>query len=116
MSAFYDRLNATARRLIGTYGKAASVVRMTKSGPAHAPVLTPVSHGCVLVETGWKLTLIPATLIETGDKMGIISTTITIAPDTADKLQIEGQRYNFVAIEPLNPGGTTLLYEYLARR
>lgn len=116
MSAFYDRLNETARRLIEKYGKAATIIRNTSSGPAYAPVLTPVSHGCKLVDIGYKLTLIPQTLIQLGDKMGIISTDLDITPGLPDKLVIDGGQYNFVAVQPLNPGGTTLLYEYLARK
>lgn len=116
MSAFYTRMEATARRLIAEYGKAATVVRFATSGPAHAPVITETEHACVLVETGYRLTLIPETLIQSGDRMGIISTTITIVPETADKIDIAGERFNFVDVKPLNPGGTTLLYEFLARK
>ena len=116
MSAFYDRLNATAQRLIATYGKAATVIRITKTGTAHAPTTSETPHGCVLVETGWKLFLIPETLVQAGDKTGIISTTLAIAPETADKISIDGERYSFAAVEPLNPGGTTLLYEFVARK
>ncbi|WP_420465612.1 hypothetical protein [Panacagrimonas sp.] len=115
MSAFYDRLNATARRLIQAYGKSASVIRIALSGPPHAPVQTETPHACMLVETGYKLTLIPESLVQVGDRMGIISTTIAISPETADKIEIGGIRYNFVDVKPLNPGGTVLLYEFLAR-
>ncbi|MAX61555.1 MAG: hypothetical protein CMK46_06965 [Porticoccus sp.] len=115
MSAFYDRLNATAQRLISTYGKAATVVRLVKTGPAHAPVITDDPYPCQIVEAGYKLSLISETLIQVGDKMGLISTTIAIVPDTKDKIVIDGARYNFAEVMPLNPGGTVLLYEFLAR-
>lgn len=116
MSAFYDRLNATAQRLIDIYGKPATVVRLIKSGPAHAPVITDDPHPCQIVEAGYKLSLISDTLIQIGDKMGLISTTVTISPDTQDKIEIDGGRYNFAEVMPLNPGGTVLLYEFLARK
>ena len=75
------------------------------------------------METGQEITIqpraysqIPPSLIQAGDVLGIMSTDIAIIPGTADKIVIDGQRYSFVDIKPLNPGGTTLLYEFLARK
>ncbi|MGB1561555.1 MAG: hypothetical protein ACPHN2_08665 [Sinimarinibacterium flocculans] len=123
MSAFYDRLNATAQRLIADKGKAASVIRITNSGPPHAPVQSEQPYPALIVETGQEITIqpraysqIPPSLIQAGDVLGIMSTDIAIILGTADKIVIDGQRYNFVDIKPLNPGGTTLLYEFLARK
>lgn len=115
MSTLYARLEATARRLIAAYGKSATIVRITNGGPPHAPVPSEATHAALIVETGHKMTLIPETLIEAGDRMGIISTDLGVAPRHADKIEIDGTRYNFVDLKPLNPGGTILLYEFLAR-
>lgn len=118
MSAFYDRLNATAQRLIADKGKAASVIRITNSGPPHAPVQSETAYPAKMVETGHQISVSPRaySLIQAGDILGIMSTDIAITPATADKIVIDGQRYNFVDIKPLNPGGTVLLYEFLARK
>lgn len=112
----YTRLEATARRLIAKYGKPAAVVRRTTSGPPHAPVVTETAHACTVADIGYSLTNRDATLIQTGDKVGIMSTDLAIVPALPDKLRIDGQDYAFVEVQPLNPGGLTLLWEYVARR
>lgn len=115
MSAFYDRLNATAQRLLATYGKAGAILRETRSGPAHAPTVTTAQYPCTFVETRYRLTNRDAALIQVGDKVGVISTDLSIVPALADKIEIESRVYKFVDLMPLNPGGTTLLYSFIAR-
>lgn len=112
----YTRLEATARRLIAKYGKDAAVIRWTTSGPPHAPVVTESSHACKLADIGYSLTNRNETLILAGDKVGIMSTDLDIVPTLADKLRIDGEDYSVVDVEPLNPGGLTLIYEYHCRR
>lgn len=114
MNPLYVRLEATARKLIGSYGKPAAIVREERSGPPHAPVVTEVEHPVTLVETGYSLTNRNETLIQTGDKVGIISTAGE-APKLDDKLRIDGADYHMVDLQPLNPGGLTLLYQFVCR-
>lgn len=115
MNPLYARLEATARRLIASYGKPAAIVREERTGPPHAPVVTEVEHPVTLVETGYSLTNRNETLIQTGDKVGLISTEGE-APKLDDKLRLDGADYGFVDLQPLNPGGVVLLYEFQARR
>lgn len=112
----YTRLLATATRLIAKYGKDAAVVRSTASGPPHDPVITESAHACKLADIGYSLTNRNETLILVGDKVGILSADIDITPALADKLRIDGEDYPLVDLQPLNPGGVTLIYEYVARR
>ena len=58
MTAFYDRLEATAQRLIGQYGFGADLVRAgTPTGPAHNPQPgAPTRHACKVVEVEYSLT------------------------------------------------------------
>lgn len=114
MNPLYVRLEATAKRLIGSYGKPSAIVREERSGPPHAPVVTQVEHTVVLVETGYSLTNRSETLIQAGDKVGIISTAGE-APQLDDVLRLDGADYRFVDLQPLNPGGLTLLLEFQAR-
>lgn len=125
MSAFYERLQATAERLIEQFGKPAKIVRKTDA--ANPDPWNPGSNSfnpdagpsevfdCILVETGYSISDRLQSEIQTGDKMGIISTLIDTVPTEDDVLR-DGEDYQIVEINPLNPGGTTLLYEYLARR
>lgn len=113
--SLYARLEATAKRLIAQYGKASALIRQTTSGPPHNPVITETRYDIAMVETGYSLTNRNETLVLAGDKLGIISTAGE-APIMADKIEIDGTRYSFVDIKPLNPGGTTLMWEIHARK
>lgn len=117
MSAFYDRLEATAKRLIDKYGFGADLLRQgPPTGPPYAPVPgVDVPHPCRIVETGYSLTNRDATLVVAGDKLGIISTDIDVVPALSDRIEIGGQQYHFLDVAPLSPGGQTLLYEFHAR-
>ena len=114
MNPLYVRLEATARRLLSSYGKPAAIVREERTGPPHAPVVTQVEHPVVLVETGYSLTNRSETLVQAGDKVGIISTAGE-APQLDDVLRLDGADYRFVDLQPLNPGGLVLLFEFQAR-
>lgn len=114
--SFYGNLRDTAVRLIGLYGKAAKIVRKTTSGPPHAPIVTEAETDCVFVEVGYSMTNRNASLIQVGDKVGIISTDQAVVPQLDDEIRIDSVRYAFVDLSPLNPGGTTLLYEFVARK
>jgi hypothetical protein len=113
--SFYGNLQATASRLIAQYGKTGAIVRNVRSGPPHAPVMTPTAYPCQLVDIGYDLQRIPQTQIQFGDKVGILSVDLAVVPTADDLIQIDGLNYRFVAFQPLNPGGTVLLYEYIAR-
>ena len=110
----YVRLEATARRLLASYGKPATLVREERSGPPHAPVVAQVEYSVVLVETGYNLTNRDGSLVQAGDKVGLISTAGE-SPLLDDVLRVDGADYRFVDLQPLNPGGLTLLFEFQAR-
>jgi hypothetical protein len=115
MANFYDRLQATANRLIAQYGKPATLIRQEQSGPAYDPVVTEQQYEVQLVETGYRMDNRNSTLVQVGDKIGIISTDGE-TPQLADKIMIDENRYNMIDVAPLNPGGTVLLFEMQARR
>lgn len=116
VAALYTRLEATAQRLIAKYGKPAVVVRETRTGPAHDPSVVQTPYACMVADIGYSITDRDASLVQVGDKVGLMSTSAEIAPSKEDKLQIDGGTYAFVDLKPLNPGGLTLLYEYHARK
>ncbi len=119
MTAFYDRLEETAQRLIDRYGFDGYLKRAgAPTGPAHDPQPgSPTSHACKLVETEYSLTNRDATLVLQGDKLGIISTGgLDIVPTKDDALVIGSDEFHFVDLQPVRPGGQTLLYEFHARR
>lgn len=116
VAPLYVRARATATRLIERNGKPAQLVREERSGPPHAPVLTQVAHDCMVADIGYSITDRPGTHIEAGDKIGIMSPAVAVEPQKTDVLRIDGSDYRFVDLQPLNPGGLVVLYEYVARR
>lgn len=116
MNPAYARLRATAERLIGRWGKAGVLTREERSGPPHAPVITPVEYPVKLVTTNYSMTNRNETLIEAGDKVGLVSTEAGVIPELDDLLEIDGHSYRLVDVQPLNPGGLTLLTEFVGRR
>lgn len=121
MSALYARLETTARRLLSAYGYSATLVRAgAATGPSHAPApTTPQAIGCFVVETSAQFgTLRTEGTVQDGDVFGLMSTelTPTAVPTLADKLVLGGYSYSFVKLEPLRPGGQTLLYQFHIRR
>ena len=114
--SFYARMLDTANRLINKYGKAAVIVTESRSGSAHNPTVSETLTDCTFVEINdkYSLTLVDRSLVQQGDKVGLIAATAT--PTLEARLRTGGSDYRFTAIEPLNPGGTVLLYEILARK
>lgn len=112
--SFYGHLETTGQALIAQFGKAATLVKFEEQGPAHDPEIVEVDYPVTLVEVGYSLTNRTDTLIQVGDRMGLISTDGE-APAFDDKLEIDGKRYSFVDLQPLTPGPTTLLWDYLVR-
>lgn len=118
MSAFYDRMRATAAKLIDRYGYRAQLERDgAPTGPPHNPQPGPATlRDCKVVELEYSLTDRDTTLVLKGDKLGLISTEVDIDPGKEDRLLLGGQLYHFIDLQPLSPGGQVLLYEFHARR
>lgn len=111
----YGNLRATATRLIRQYGKPADLLRDEETGPPYNPVVETKEHPVVMVETGYSMTHRNETLVQSGDKLGIISPEGE-EPLLSDRIRIDGSEYSFIDVKPLNPGGTKLLFEFHARR
>lgn len=116
-AAIYNRLNATAERLIREYGKTITITTPGEpTGPAHDPVPgVPTTQTALMVETENSITNRNPTLVQQGDKSGIIEPELEVT--FGDTLTIDGRDgWHFVALEPLNPGGLRLLYEFVVRQ
>jgi len=118
MSRFYNRMQATAERLIARYGYATQLERDgAPTGPPHNPQPGPPTlHGCKVVEIEYSLTDRDATLVLQGDKLGLISTSIDTVPGKDDRILLGSETYHFIDLQPLSPSGQVLLYEFHARR
>ncbi len=118
MSAFYARMQATAERLIARFGYVTQLERDgAPTGPPHNPQPgEPSRHDCTVVDLEYSLTDRDTTLVQQGDKLGLISTAVDIQPGKDDRLLLGGQLYHLIDLQPLSPGGQVLLYEFHARR
>lgn len=117
MSEFYDEMAAMAVELLAEFGKPVTIVRKgAPTGPPHNPMPgADVDHACDFVETGYDIENRDATLVAKGDKLGIISPAVDVAPLLTDRIRIDGKLYQIADVQPLNPGGVTLLYKVHAR-
>ncbi|CAD1792603.1 hypothetical protein AE929_09765 [Xanthomonas arboricola] len=118
MSAFYDEMQGVAVEMIDEFGYLTQLERDGAiTGPPHNPQQGPSTrHDCNVVEVDYSLTNRDATLVLKGDKLGLISTAIDVAPTLSDRILLGGVLYRFIDLQPLSPGGQILLYEFHARR
>lgn len=110
----YARLQATANRLITSYGQQGTVTRITNTGPSYDPVQTTDDHPCRLVVMEIDLSKVDGTLVEATDKMIYVSVAgLPIALTTADRVTIGGKSHAMKIVKPLSPAGTTVVYEII---
>ena len=112
MSDFYTKMAATASRLIGKYGQAMAIKRV--SGGTIDPVTGTVTAGTssTLATTGilqrYPDSLIDGTRILTSDRLAILAP--TAEPAMTDKLAFNGKDWTIASIQTANPAGTPLVY------
>ncbi|WP_223464858.1 hypothetical protein [Pseudomonas sp. GL-RE-26] len=122
MSAFYDRMAATALRLISQYGMAVTLRTVTPGG--YDPELgetTPetiteqVGQGILADYTGLEFQA--NSLIKQGDKkLKLAAKGLTSAPSLLSKVIADGKTWSIVPpLKEINPAGTPLLYELQVR-
>lgn len=108
----YSGLVATAQRLIDKFGRTATLRRKAKSGNAWDPTVTNTDHTVKIVVLDDKFAEARGTLVTIPGKTVYVSTEgLSVVPIVADQLIIDSTTYAVQRVMPLNPGGTTLLYE-----
>lgn len=120
MSGFnYDRAKATAERLIARFGQAMTLtVPGATTGPAwDSTPGAPVTHTCTGCVLDYSVYERNDALIQAGDRKVLLSTDgLSVVPDPAHWITVGGQDMAIIKVAPLNPGGTTVLYELQVRR
>lgn len=77
------------------------------------PIREPVSF----VQTRYSMTNRNDSLVQVGDVMGIISTEGGFVPDKSKhKIEIDGEVYSFIDVQPLRPGPVVMLYKFQSRK
>jgi len=111
MTAFYDRMGATATRLIRRFGFSVTLEkRGATTGPEWAPVAgTPVLHSLTAVDQNIQHRDETGALIGTSSRVLLVEAT-GIVPAKADRVQVRGVWHEIVDVKPEAPGGVDLVY------
>lgn len=119
MAAFdYLESRADAEELLAEFGQTGAIRRQAASGPAHDPVLTPTDYPATLVvdPDGWQQSETTGTLIQMSDAKVYVSTAgLSIEPTVADQIVMGGAPLDVVAVKPLSPAGTLVMWTIAAR-
>lgn len=108
----YAKSAATADRLIKKFGQTGAIRRTTTTGDPWDPVVTETDYACTLVVTEYTLRERESSLIGTTDKRVLISTKdLSIEPTEQDRVVVGGIAHEIVRVDPLNPGGTVVMWE-----
>jgi len=110
----YSSLKSTADRLIARFGKTATLVRLEQSGTDFDPTTVEIEFDVTLVELEFSKMVRDGTLVQQGDKRLLVSTAGE-TPTQADRIRLDDIDYEIVQSDPLNPGGTVLMFEIQAR-
>ena len=122
MSAFYDRMAATALRLISLYGQTMTLREVTpgtydpSTGETSPDAATETSVSGVLIEyTGQERQ--NNSLIQQGDKKVLMPAKGLAKPSLNSKILIQSELWTIVPpLKVMNPAGTPLVYELQVRR
>jgi hypothetical protein len=116
--AFYNRMAATASKLLAKFGSEVSVSRTT--GGSVNPVTGAITPGATTtlkaqgIISEFDTKLVDGTAIRYGDRLLIIDN--TFEPLMTDRPLIGSQQWNIVSIEAKKPAGVAVVYMIHVRR
>jgi len=114
----WTAIAADAAQGIAEVGYSAILIKNGgRSGPSHNPIIAAgTSHACTVLEKKISQYERANTNISASERKFLVSTEgLTVAPETQDKLQIDGKDLSIVQVQPLQPGGVVVLWEVMAR-
>lgn len=121
MSEFYQRMAATALRLIATYGQLVTLKLETpgkydpatgKTGPAFVREQT----GQAVLADYSRREFETSTLLIRGDKrLKLAAKGLEWVPTLATKAVIDGKAWSVISISEINPAGTPIVYDLQVR-
>lgn len=110
MSAFYDRMIATAARLIAKYGQPVTLIQTTGASD------------CVGIEQAYKANEIDGTLVKQGDNRVILASRTAAGAALAEPKRhshvvlADGVKWSLESVEAMRPAGQALVYILQLRR
>ncbi|WP_426126318.1 hypothetical protein [Pararhizobium sp. PWRC1-1] len=107
-NALYARMQATAARLIKSYGQAGTVTRIAPPDPVNGGDPVETAYPATLVPMAYDARNIDGTVIKTGDVQIYISAVgMEIAPTVGDLITAAGAGYRIIDADPNNYDGMT---------
>jgi hypothetical protein len=104
----YARLQATAHRLIKSYGQAGTVTRISAPDTVEGGEPTETSYPATLVPMAYQAHEIDGTVILAGDTQIYISSAgLAIEPKPGDLVQVHGNTFRIINADPNNYDGIT---------
>lgn len=129
MSAFYDRMAATALRLIERFGQTATLSDTPEPDPDDYDPVTGMGAAIVPVTQPGQVILLDYTmqeagiinaagsLVQQGDKKIMLAAKgLAWPPTMTTTILADGLAWTIINIKTTNPAGTPLLYELHGRR
>lgn len=111
MAFNYTRSKATAERLLANFGQTVTLRKRTASGSGRNPSYSETDTSVVAVDLNEVNRNAPGSLNERTDRKLLVSTSAGVAPDTNDRVLLDGEWHTIGMVMPLAPGGTTIMYE-----
>jgi len=111
VTAFYDRMGATATRLIGRFGFAVTLEKPgVPTGPEWAPVAgPPTTYPLVAIDQNIQQRDGAGTLIGASTRVLMVEAA-GVVPAKADRVQVRGVWHEIVDVMPEATGGVDLYY------
>jgi hypothetical protein len=114
LSFDYTGLQSTATRLISRFGRDFTLRTLDKSGVSYNPVIVNSDVTIKGVFTKFKASEIDGTLVESGDKMIIVDS--SVIPNVEQRIVDGSSEYSIVDVDEIKPGEIGMIYKIQARR
>lgn len=112
MAFNYQNSRATAERLIANFGQNVTLTKRAAYDPSDfSPTVVTTTHTVVAVDLMEVNRNAPGSLNEKTTRKLLISTSAGVAPETNDRVLIDGESHTIGMVMPLAPGGLTVMYE-----
>jgi hypothetical protein len=108
----YTRTSASASRLLARFGAVCTLKRQTAGGydpTTGTDTVTETTHATVAVVFAYPQKYVDGSLILQGDQQAYMDPGVT--PKQGDVLAWNGTDYTVIAVKPVAPAGTVVLFE-----
>lgn len=115
----YARAKLTADRLIARFGRTAILRKLTPgAGPAYNPgAPTVTDHAVTLARIGYTNKERDGTIIRAGDdRFYIAVNALSVEPLPSDRIVIGSEVWNVIAVQPLVPASTVVMWDLQVRK